>query len=74
MSSTTVSARALYSDSVEERETVRCFLAVQEIKFDPRYMANPPWIDDHPGSLPSRHLRRLKERMERQWSLASEHP
>ncbi|MFS7982768.1 hypothetical protein Hanom_Chr10g00966681 [Helianthus anomalus] len=36
VSSATVSASALYSDSVEDRETVRCFRAFQEIKFEPK--------------------------------------
>ena len=42
VSSTTVSARALYSDSVDDRDTVRCLRADHDTKFEPRYIANPP--------------------------------
>ncbi|KAJ0612889.1 hypothetical protein HanHA300_Chr01g0032331 [Helianthus annuus] len=36
VSSATVSARALYSDSVEDRDTVFCFFADHETRFEPR--------------------------------------
>jgi hypothetical protein len=35
-------ASALYSASVLERDTVACFLALQEIKFGPKKTAKPP--------------------------------
>ena len=35
-------AKALYSASVEDLETVGCFLAVQEIKLSTRNTAKPP--------------------------------
>ena len=54
-------ARALYSDSVEERETVRCFLVVQKIKFDPRYMANPP-VDRRSSGQPAQSASEKAER------------
>ena len=34
-------ARARYSDSVEEQETVGCFLADQVIGLEPRYTRRP---------------------------------
>ena len=34
-------ARARYSDLVEERETVGCFLAEQVIGLEPRYTSRP---------------------------------
>jgi hypothetical protein len=41
MTSAVALARDLYSASVLDRDTVGCFLALQEIKFGPKYMANP---------------------------------
>jgi hypothetical protein len=35
-------ATALYSASVLDLETVACFRALQETRFDPRKIANPP--------------------------------
>jgi hypothetical protein len=35
-------AIALYSASVLDLETVACFLALQEIKLEPKKTANPP--------------------------------
>ena len=35
-------ANALYSASMLERDTMGCFQALQEIRLDPRNMANPP--------------------------------
>jgi hypothetical protein len=35
-------ARDLYSASVLDLDTVACFLALQEIKLGPKYIANPP--------------------------------
>jgi hypothetical protein len=35
-------ARALYSASVLDLDTVACFLALHETKFDPTNIANPP--------------------------------
>ena len=35
-------ARDLYSASILDRETVACFLAVQDIRLDPRKTAKPP--------------------------------
>ena len=40
--STVAFAKALYYASVEDLETVGCFLAVQEIKLSPRNTAKPP--------------------------------
>jgi hypothetical protein len=34
-------ANALYSSSVLDQNTVSCFLALQEIKFGPKNIANP---------------------------------
>jgi hypothetical protein len=42
MSSAIAFARALYSASVLDRETVAYFLELQEIRFEPRKIANPP--------------------------------
>lgn len=41
MISTTMLAIAQYSDSQVERETLGCFLALQETKFPPRKMEYP---------------------------------
>jgi hypothetical protein len=41
MTSAVALANDLYSASVLERETVACFLALHEIKFDPKNTANP---------------------------------
>ena len=35
-------AKALYSASVLERDTVACFLALHDIKLGPKNIANPP--------------------------------
>ena len=41
VNSATVSANALYSDSVDDQDTVFCFLADYETRLDPRYIAYP---------------------------------
>jgi hypothetical protein len=41
LTSAAVRANALYSDSAEERETVDCFLDVQETRLSPKKMAYP---------------------------------
>jgi len=41
LTSAAVRANALYSDSTEERETVNCFLEVQETTLSPKKMAYP---------------------------------
>jgi hypothetical protein len=43
-----VTARLRYSASVDDRETVGCFLADQEIKLGPRKIAKP--VVDHRSS------------------------
>jgi len=45
-------AIALYSDSVLDRETVACFLALQETKFEPTNTANPP-VERRSSMLPA---------------------
>lgn len=51
-----MSARALYSDSVDDLDTVHCLRAVHEIKLEPRYIANRP-VDrrssEHPAQSAS---------------------
>jgi hypothetical protein len=42
MTSAVASAIALYSASVLDLDTVLCFLALQEIRLDPRNTAKPP--------------------------------
>lgn len=42
MTSAVASAIALYSASVLDLDTVLCFRAFQEIRFDPRNTAKPP--------------------------------
>ena len=42
MISAVVFANALYSASVLDLETVACFLALQDIKLDPKNTAKPP--------------------------------
>jgi hypothetical protein len=42
ISSAVVLATALYSASVLDRDTVACFLALQEIRFGPKNTAKPP--------------------------------
>lgn len=44
-----VSATALYSASVLERDTVDCFLDAQETKLPPRNMAYPPVLQRSSG-------------------------
>jgi hypothetical protein len=46
-------ATDLYSASVEDLDTVACFLALQEIKFVPRNTAKPP-VDLLSSKLPTR--------------------
>jgi len=41
MSSAVVEAKARYSASAVDQDTVACFLAPQDIKFVPRKIANP---------------------------------
>jgi hypothetical protein len=45
-------ASALYSDSVLERETVACFLALQEMRLPPKNIAYPP-VDQWSSTLPA---------------------
>jgi hypothetical protein len=53
-------ARDLYSASVLDLETVACFLALQEIRLDPKYTTKPP-VDllsstHHAQSASEKHL------------------
>jgi hypothetical protein len=41
LTSAAVRAKALYSDSAEERETIDCFLELQETRLSPKKMAYP---------------------------------
>jgi hypothetical protein len=45
-------ARALYSASVLERETVDYFLELHKTRLAPRYMANPP-VDQRSSGHPA---------------------
>jgi len=42
MTSAVALARALYSASVLDLDTVACFLALHEIRLEPRKIAKPP--------------------------------
>lgn len=59
MSSTTVLAKALYSDSVDDRETVFCFRADHETRLDPRYIAYPP-VDRRSSEQPAESEKTLR--------------
>jgi hypothetical protein len=50
--STVALANALYSASVLDRETVACFLAIQEIRLLPRKTAKPP-VDRRSSTHPA---------------------
>jgi hypothetical protein len=45
-------ASILYSDFVLDLDTVACFFALHEIRFDPTYTANPP----HPTQSASEYV------------------
>jgi hypothetical protein len=51
MTSTVASAITLYSASVLDLHMVFCFLALHEMRFDPRNTANPP-VDLLSSTLP----------------------
>jgi hypothetical protein len=48
-------ARAFYSTSVLEQETVECFLKLHDTRLAPRYIANPP-VDRRSSGHPAQSV------------------